>query len=99
MQRKYRHPDLNFGKVFGPKDGRRYATVTHRVSGKPLYRLHMDAARVWCYTPEDFPLATQVGTLGEVRDAISRDWFARERRALASEWEKRLSNPSVENPK
>lgn len=80
--RRKRHPDLNFGKVFGPKDGIRHSTVTHRVSGLPLYRLVMNDKRVWTYVFEGEPLGTEVGTLGEVRDAVSWDWYRREWEAL-----------------
>lgn len=82
VTRRRRHPDLNFGKVFGPKDGIRHSTVTHRKSGKPLYRMAMNSARVWTFTFEGELLSIEVGTLGEVRDAVSWDWYRREWEAL-----------------
>lgn len=87
MNRKRRHPDLNFGKVFGPKDGRRHSTVTHRVTGKPLYRLVMNERRVWTYVFEGEALGIEVGTLGEVRDRVSWDWYRRERESLHARFE------------
>ena len=79
-QRRQRHPDLNFGKVFGPKDGRRRFSVHHRVTGKLLYEAQMDNARnyAWWFAQDGLGMNPLEESLASCRNAISADWYQRE---------------------
>ena len=67
---------LIFGKVEGPKDGKRHAVV-HDVDGRVAYLMTMDAKRFWCFRHVDDFMFTFGGHLRDCRDRIEADWRAR----------------------